>query len=101
MKNFKVALFLISFLFNSIISYKCGVDSIKKKFHKINDTQIDNKRRLENNYTPIKFAIDYTYLISQNILSPTQLNKITSIFNEVTQYLSSLLSIRHINIQID
>ena len=101
MKNFKVTLFFIFFLFNSTISYKCGVDSIKKKFHKINDTRIDNKRGLANNYTPIKFVIDYTYLISQNILSSTQLNKIKTIFNEVTQYLSSLLSISHINLIMD
>ena len=99
----KRILYLFLFLLFGYHTYcfRCGSNSIEKKPTKINSENLDNKRILSNYYTPIKIMFDYTFIKSQNILDSTDLNDLINIFKEIGQYLSSLLSIVHINIKLE
>ena len=80
MKGIKLFFLFFTLLqINTIFSYRCGTDSIKKKPHKIGDKNIDDKRKLNNYYRPIKIKVDYTYLISQNILSSRNLEDLKNL----------------------
>ena len=95
---------LLSFFFlleiNSIISYRCGADSIKKKPHTIDEKDIDNKRKLSTDYTPLNIKLDFTYLESQQFLQSKDLNDLKELFNEVISYINILFSVKHSNINL-
>ena len=92
--------FILLLEISIIITHKCGHDLIKKKSHKISIDRIDKNRRiLSTDYTPIKIKIDYTYLESQNILSSEVLSELKNILEDVTKYLSLLLSVEHEDIK--
>ena len=93
-------LFIIILEISIIFTHKCGHDLIKKKSHKISLDRIDkNRRGLSTDYTPIKIKVDYTYLESQKKLSTSVLSQLKNILEDVTRYLSLLLSVEHENIK--
>ena len=94
--------FLLFFLLDEFShSFRCGTDSINKKPKKISSKNLDNKRILSNTYTPIKIMIDYEFIESQDMLNSTDLDVLIEIFNEVTNSLSSLLSVIHEDVELD
>ena len=102
MKGIKLFFLFFTLLqINTIISYRCGTDSIKKKPHKIGDKNIDDKRKLNYYYRPIKIKVDYTYLISQNILSSRNLEDLKNLFDKTILYISKLFSVIHSKIRIE
>ena len=94
----KIFLFLLFFSFNLIITFRCGADSIKKEPYKVKVDKNKEKRGLSNEYTPMKFFVDYTYINSQN---PEQLPYIKNMFNKVVNYLSTLLSVIHTDVSVN
>ena len=81
-------------------AFKCGTHLIKKKPFKIgNDKVNNNKRKLSNEFTPIQIKIDYTLLSTQ--ISSSNLNFYKEIFSDITNYFNSLLSVQHIDVDID
>ena len=84
-----------------IFCYRCGADSIKKKPKKIEVKNDDDKRALSTDYTPINIKYDYTYLKVQNKLNSKDLNDLIQIFTDISEYLSSLFSVEHINLDIN
>ena len=101
MKYIKVFLFLLFVSFNSIITFRCGADSIKKKLHKVKVDKSKEKRGLSTDYTPMKFFVDYTYINNQMSSKPTQLEYITSLLDKVINYLSALFSVNHNSVTIN
>ena len=101
MNSIIILLFLIILFENKIICYRCGADSIKKKPKNIKYKNSDDKRGLTNNYTPIQIKFDYTYLKSQNILNTKDINDLIKLFTDISNYIGSLLSVSHANIDID
>ena len=100
----KSKIYILFFIFLQdiiIICYRCGADSIKKMPKNITSNNIENKRKLSNQYTPIKIKYDFTYLKSQNYLNPKDLNDLIKVFNDISYYLSSLLSIIHIDLTVE
>ena len=95
----KIFFVILSLLNPSILSFKCGADSINIKPHLIDST--NDKRKLSNGYRPMKIKVDYAYLESQNLLSSTDLNSLKKIFEETTNYISLLLSVEHIDIYLN
>ena len=94
--------FIILLEISIILNHKCGHDLIKKKPHKISIDRINKSRRgLSTDFTPIKIKVDYTYLESQNKLSSNVLSTLKNILTEVTNYLSVLLEMKHIDIDTD
>ena len=92
--------FILLLNISIILTHKCGHDLIKKKSHKISIDRIDKKKRgLSTDYTPIKIKVDYTYLESQNKLRSRVLSQLKNILEDVTRYLSLLLSVEHENIK--
>ena len=100
MEFIRLILFQIFFkLIFCIIPFKCGADSIKIKPHKIDE--ILNKRSLsDEDFRPLKIYLDYTYLKRQNKLKSEDLKTLMRLFDEINNYLSSLLSIIHFNSKI-
>ena len=92
---------LFFLLYEFSYSFKCGTDSINKKPKKINSEDLDNKRKLSNKYTPIKIMLDYEFIKSQDMLDSTDLDALIEIFSEVTNSLSSLLSVIHVNAELN
>lgn len=98
----QIFLFLAFLNFCLNTRYKCGADSIEKKPQKVQEVKDDkNKRNLENEYTPIKMYVDYNFIKNQNILSAEKLNYLKSIFDELTNYISILLSVQHYKINLN
>ena len=58
----------------------------------------NSKRQLSTLYYPIKIKVDYTYLISQNLLSSTNLSKLKSVIDETNTIFSILLEVKHQNV---
>ena len=98
---------IISFLFLLILQknkyncFRCGADLIKKnpKIIELNNTNA--KRSLSTEYTPLKIKYDYSYLINQNLLKDQDLNDLKNRFDDVSNYLNSLLSVNHQAQQLD
>ena len=99
-KIFPLFLILL-FNYQIIVCYRCGADSIKKKPKNISAKKSEDKRSLSTDYTPIQIKYDYTYLKSQKILKTKNLNDLINLFTDISKYLSSLLSVEHINAEID
>ena len=101
MKYIKVFLFLLFVSFNSIITFRCGADSIKKEPHKKKVDKKKEKRGLSNDFTPMKYFVDYTYLNNQMSDKPTQLDYIKSILDKVFNYLSTIFSVNHYDVLLE
>ena len=83
-----------------VYGFKCGTDLIKKKPFIINNDKINhNKRKLSNEYTPIKIKVDFTELGYQ--VSQIELTFWNKVFQNVIKYFQSLLLVQHYNIQVD
>ena len=93
-------LFFLIFQNNNINCFRCGADLIKKKPKIIDIDNINIKRGLSTEYTPLKIKYDFTYLTEQNKLDDEDLEDLKVSLNDISNYLSSLLLVNHINIDI-
>ena len=100
-KIMMVILIIFTKFFSSTICFKCGTDLIKREPVLMNNLKPNNKRRLANEYTPIKIKYDYSQLIEQDYLSGNDLNDLINLFSEVGESFRSLLSIVHEDILVD
>ena len=85
-------------IFTKIISRRCGTDSLKlnpSSFLKVEKTNEDD-RKLSQEFTPIKISVDYS-----NLQSHDNLNFYKTIFDNVSKYFSSLLSVQHVNVALN
>ena len=84
-----------------IYSHRCGADSIKIKPYIINKDKVNNnnKRRLSDDFTPIKIKVDFTKLEHQ--VGDSTLNFYKEVFTEVSHIFSSLLLVQHYNIDLN
>ena len=97
MKSYFIFLFLyLSQNFYFSYEHRCGVDLMKTKPFKISEKKY--KRRLSSEYSPIKIKVDYTQLQRQ---VPSNINYYKERFTNVINYISSLLSVQHINVALD
>ena len=92
-------LFLILQNYN-INGFRCGADLIKKKPKILDANNTKIKRGLSTEYTPLKIKYDFTYLTEQNKLDGEDLEDLKVSLNDISNYLSSLLLVNHINIDI-
>jgi hypothetical protein len=73
---------------------------MKKKPFKISNNKVNNnRRRLSNEFTPIKIFVDYTSLSTQ--VDDTKLEFFKEVFSDVTKYFNHLLSVQHDNVILD
>jgi len=97
MKSYFIFLFLyLSQNFYFSYEHRCGADLIKKKPFIIPENKF--KRRLNSEFTPIKIKIDYTRL---KIEVKGNINYFKERFSNIAMYLSSLLSVQHINVGLN
>ena len=93
-----ILLFFICLEFKFIVCSSCGTNQLK-----ITPTIIDiediQRRKLSYEYTPINIKVDMTYLKSQNILNDEKFKNLEEIFEEVTNYFETLLSVQKINLK--
>ena len=84
-----------------LYAYKCGTDLIKKKPFKISNDKVNNnnRRRLSDEFTPIRIMVDYTSLSLR--LDDSKLTFFKQVFSDVTKYFNSLLSVQHDNVALD
>ena len=62
-KIMMVILIIFTQFFSSTICFKCGADLIKREPVIMSNLKPNNKRRLANEYTPVKIKYDYSQLI--------------------------------------
>ena len=98
-RNSFFLLLLISF--NLIISWKCGADEMKLKPKGIDISKLSKKRRLANNYEPIKILPDYSNLRETSGISQEIIQKVKTLTNEVCEEFSKILKVTPINSQLD
>ena len=97
MKPYFIFLFLyLSQNFYFSYEHRCGVDLIKMKPFKISENKY--KRKLSSEFNPIQIRVDYTQL---QIQSPKSINYYKKIFSNVIKYISSLLSVQHIKLELE
>ena len=97
MKSYFIFLFLyLSQNFYFSYEHRCGVDLIKTKPFKLSEKKY--KRRLSSEYSPIKIKVDYTQL---QIQVPSKINFYKERFTNIIKYISSLLSVEHINVDLE
>jgi len=93
-----ILLFFICLEFKFIVCSSFGTNQLK-----ITPTIIDiediQRRKLSYEYTPINIKVDMTYLKSQNILNDEKFKNLEEIFEEVTNYFETLLSVQKINLK--
>ena len=92
------ALLIINF--SSMICHRCGTDLLIKKLNLKNNQTFTggNRRRLSNEYTPIKVKIDYTVLQNQNnkrIISDTNYQRFKNELDKMPGYLEKIISVKH------
>ena len=97
----KLILYLLLIInFSSMICHRCGTDLLIKKLNLKNNQTFTggNRRRLSNEYTPIKVKIDYTVLQSQNnrrIISDTNYQRFKNELDKMPRYLEKIISVKH------
>ena len=97
--TFYILAFIVILSNNYIFGFRCGKDKLKIKPKKIKSSNV--KRKLSTSYTPISIKVDYTYLDSQNIVSADNMLKLKSVISETINALSSLLEVKHQDVEID
>ena len=98
----RISLFLLLLIsFNLITSWKCGADQMKLKPKGIDISKLSKKRRLANNYEPIKILPDYSNLRETSGISQEVIQKVKALTNEVCNEFSKILKVTPINSQLD
>ena len=105
MKTEKRKLILIFLLFfltiNEINTFKCGADKLKIKPKHLNSTKEIEKRRLDQEYTPIKIGIDFTPFEKPSSLSNQDFQKVKNLITETMDEFKKFLYIEHEDINLD
>ena len=105
MKTEKTKRILISLLFfltiNEINTFKCGADKLKIKPKHLNSTKEIEKRRLDQEYTPIKIGIDFTPFEKPSSLSNQDYQKVKNLITETMDEFKKFLYIEHEDINLD
>ena len=97
-----ISLLLIIYKVNLIFNQKCGTDLLIKNYTFINLDNIKiQKRKLNDEYTPLKLKVDMSYLFTQKMFGDETIKRLEKIFNELTNSFSSILSVRHVEVKID
>ena len=92
-----ILLFFICFEFKFIACSSCGTNQLKITPYVLDIGDIQ-RRKLDNEFTPINIKVDMTYLKSQNILNNEQFTNLKEIFREVTEYFKAILSVQKLSL---
>ena len=92
-----ILLFFVCFEFKFFACSSCGTNQLKITPYVLDIGDIQ-RRKLAYEYTPIDIKVDMTYLESQNILNDEQFTNLEKIFEEVTGYFKTILSVQKINL---
>ena len=99
--NEKYIFFLLLISIELISSWKCGKDLLKINPKGIDPSKFENKRRLSNEYQPIRIMADYSNLKAGNGITSGIVEKIKEITNEVCDEFSRLLKVVPFNSKIN
>ena len=85
--------------FSSLICHRCGTDLLINKLNLTNSHILvgGNRRRLSNDFNPIRVKIDYTLLQKQKnsrIISDDNYNLFENELNKIPEYLKKIISVR-------
>ena len=94
----KIKIILLFFVCFDIVCGSCGTNQLKITPYELDIGDIQ-RRKLDNEYTPINIKVDMTYLESQNILNDEQFTNLEKIFEEVTGYFKTILSVQKISLK--
>jgi hypothetical protein len=94
MKELNILLLISTFNFYLLNCHWCGSDLIQKQPGRQMIINHDNKRKLSNEYTPLKIKFDTSILMSQNVDNNFR-EKAIRMLNSVSISLSKLISVRH------
>ena len=93
-----ILLFFVCFEFKFFACSSCGTNQLKITPYVLDIGDIQ-RRKLAYEYTPIDIKVDMTYLESQNILNDEQFTNLEKIFEEVTGYFKTILSVQKISLK--
>ena len=95
-------LLLISIQIESVISFKCGTDSLKIKPKLLNEQKNNKTSSIlkDTEYTPIKMAFDFTTLKKQSSMSSSTFEKVKSILRDTRSEFSKFLQVQHSRIDL-
>ena len=95
-------LLLISIQIESVISFKCGTDSLKIEPKLLNEQKNNKTSSIlkDTEYTPIKMAFDFTTLKKPSSMSSSTFEKVKSILIDTRSEFSKFLQVQHSRIDL-
>ena len=104
MKVFQIWILLLIFIqIETVISFKCGTDSLKIKPKLLNEKQNDKTSSIlkDTAYTPIKMAFDFTTLQKPSSMSSATFDNVKSILRDTRIEFSKFLQVQHSSIDLE
>ena len=89
LSNLILLLFLISF--KETLPFKCGTDSLDDNYINLNFIEINNKRRLQDEFRPIKIHFDFSNI---KALPDIILEKSKRLMNEAASEFKKFLKMK-------
>ena len=84
-----------------ITCWKCGADELKLKPKAIDLSKYGNKRRLANNYNPIRIMADYSNLRAISGVSEATIEQVKTLIDETCNEFSKILRVVYLNTRLD
>ena len=84
-----------------ITCWKCGADELKLKPKAIDLSKYGNKRRLANNYNPIRIMADYSNLRAISGVSEATIEQVKTLIDETCNEFSKILNVVYLNTRLD
>ena len=93
--------FILLISLQIITCWKCGADELKLKPKAIDLSKYGNKRRLANNYNPIRIMADYSNLRAISGVSEATIEQVKTLIDETCNEFSKILNVVYLNTRLD
>ena len=93
-------LFLIVFSNNKIKCFRCGANELKLNPYHIKDSNDTEKRRLDEEYSPLKIGVDYSSFLMPSKMRVETFNFIKNVIEDTLNEFKKFLKVRHKDIDL-